>query len=285
LGRPLGSLGVQKSYRSFCLPRHADFHPPSLERGKCPFAVAVIVRLIVDFFSAFFFLFCHSRLAKPRSLRSEDFNLYVKQSGEFMGRGCLGLRSLQGEKAHQISLLNSTVRDDESFHDMIADPDDELCVVKSFKLLRGHYPTDWPGTILCHQIEKNYARQIKPGPDGFIRTADLSDRGLFGKSYTTEVCHGVATRIKLDCPAGKRHTSASRRRSGITQRVSAPVEVPASEVQQASRHKSAGMSARYQAANEGSHAKRYHAMLVPHPIKKKRRRLTLLWPTSRCRTL
>jgi hypothetical protein len=29
------------------------------------------------------------------------------------------------------------------------------------------------------------------------------------------------------------------------------------------------MSARYQAANEGSHAKRYHAMLVPHPIKKK----------------
>jgi hypothetical protein len=64
----------------FCLPRHEDFHPPSLERGKCPFAVAVIVRLIVDFFSAFFFLFCHSRLAKPRGLRFEDFNLNLREA-------------------------------------------------------------------------------------------------------------------------------------------------------------------------------------------------------------
>jgi hypothetical protein len=148
----------------------------------------------------------------------------------------------------------------------------EPCVVKIFKLLSGHYPTDWPGTILRHQIPKKYARQIKPGPDGLIPMADLSDRGLFGKSYTTEVCHRAATRIKLDCPAGKRHTSAGRRRSGITQLVSAPVEVPASEVQQASQHKSAGMSACYQATNEGSHAKRYHAMLIPHPIKKKTRK-------------
>jgi hypothetical protein len=199
--------------------------------------------------------------------------IYVKQSGEFMGRECLGLRSLQGEKAQQISLSNSIVLDDESFHDMIADPDDELCVVKIFKLLRGHYPTDWPGTILRRQIPKKYARRIKPGPDGFIPMVDLSDRGLFGKSYTTEVSHRVATQIKLDCPAGKRHTSASRRRSGITQLVSAPVKVPAYlEVQQASWHKSAGMSARYQAVNEGSHAKQYHAMLVPHPIKKKTRK-------------
>jgi hypothetical protein len=66
----------------------------------------------------------------------------VKKLGEFMGHECLGLRSLQGEKAHQISLSNSTVWDDETSHDMIADPDDELWVLKIYKLLQNHYSKD-----------------------------------------------------------------------------------------------------------------------------------------------
>jgi hypothetical protein len=102
--------------------------------------------------------------------------------------------------------------------------------------------------------------------------ADLRNRGFFGKSYTTKDCNHVATRIKLDCPKGKRHSSVGRQRSGITQLVSAPADVPAAEVQQASWHKSTAMSACYQPGNEQSYAKRYKAMFIPHPIKKKKRK-------------
>jgi hypothetical protein len=53
--------------------------------------------------------------------------------------------------------------------------------------------------------------------------------------------------------------------------MSVQVKFLAVEVQQANQHKSSTtMSAHYQAANKKYHAKHYNAMLIPHPLKKKK---------------
>ena len=171
------------------------------------------------------------------------------------------MKSLKTEKTRQLSLSNTERRDESGFHDMVANPDDSLCIVRIFKAIRSHYPIKYTGTILRRSLpEKALKKMRKSMSEGsFVPMADLSGRGKFGKNYTTVVCRKVANRCGFDNP--QKHTAAGRRRTGITQLVSADVVVPSSELLIASRHKSALTSAKYQAANENAHAKRYEATM------------------------
>ena len=190
----------------------------------------------------------------------DDFEIKVKQAGPFIGRECLNLKSLKTEKARKLSLTNTERRDENGFHDMVANPDDVLCIVKIFKALRRHYPKDYKGMILRRSIPMKEVKFLsKSSKESFIPMADLSEKGKFGKNYTTEVCRRVARCCGFEDP--EKHTAAGRRRTGITELVSSDVEVPSSELLLASRHKSVGMSSRYQAGNENAHAKRYQASM------------------------
>lgn len=196
----------------------------------------------------------------------DDFEIKVKQTGPYIGRECLNLRCLKTEKTRKLDLSNTERRDESGFHDMVANPSDTLCIVRIFKALRHHYPEDFKGTILRRKLPQKAVTKLLKLPEyfkkpkgTFIPMADLSDKARFGKNYTTVVCRSVARRCGFDTP--ERHTAAGRRRAGITELVSSDVVVPSSELLIASRHKSAVTSAKYQAANENAHAKRYEASM------------------------
>lgn len=210
---------------------------------------------------AFLWLLTCDISTQPISLTFEDFEIYVKQIGPFIGRECLNLKSLKTEKALKLSLTNTERRNESGFHDMIANPGDPLCIVRIFKLLRRHYPDDFKGSILRRSLPQKEIKKLRKNAKAgtFLPMADLAPKGKFGKNYPTKVCRRVAARCGFDNP--QKHTGAGRRRTGITELVSSEVEVPSSELLTASRHKSIEMSARYQAGNENAHAKRYQATL------------------------
>ena len=178
-----------------------------------------------------------------------------------MGRECLNLKNFKTEKTRKLSLTNTERRDESGFHDMVANPEDSLCIVRIFKALRAHYPANFTGTILRRSLPEKERKKLRKslGRGAFLPMADLAEKGRFGKNYTTTVCRRVALRCSFDRP--EKHTAAGRRRAGITDLVSSTVEVPSSELLIASRHKSILMSAKYQASNENAHAKRYEATM------------------------
>jgi len=161
----------------------------------------------------------------------------------------------------KLSLSNTERRDESGFHDMIANPEDSLCIVRIYKALRTHYPLNYTGTILRRAIPEKERRKLHKslGKGAFVPMADLAEKGRYGKNYTTVVCRRVAKRCSFDKP--EKHTAAGRRRAGITDLVSSSVEVPSSELLISSRHKSILMSSKYQASNENAHAKRYQATM------------------------
>jgi hypothetical protein len=193
----------------------------------------------------------------------------VKQSGPYIGRECLNLKSLKTEKTKKLSLSNTERRDESGFHDMVANPKDTLCIVRIYKKLRSHYPDDYKGSILRRPIPQKEVVVLQKtlGRDKFVPMADLSKKGKFGKNYTTVVCRRVATRCGFE--NAQKHTAAGRRRTGITELVSSDTEVPSSELLISSRHKSVCTSAKYQATNENAHAKRYQATMYDEPEKGK----------------
>ncbi len=85
---------------------------------------------------------------QPISLTFDNFELHVKQSGPFIGRECLNLKCLKTEKALKLSLTNTELCSESGFHNMVSNPNDSLCIVAIFKLIRRHYPEDWKGSIL-----------------------------------------------------------------------------------------------------------------------------------------
>jgi hypothetical protein len=191
----------------------------------------------------------------------------VKQSGPYIGRECLNLKSLKTEKTRKLNLSNTERRDETGFHDMVANPNDTLCIVRIYKILRSHYPEDYKGSILRRPLPQKEVDILQKflGKGKFVPMADLSKKGKFGKNYTTTVCRRVAARCGFENP--EKHTAAGRRRTGITELVSSDTEVPSSELLISSRHKSVITSAKYQASNENAHAKRYQATMYDEPKK------------------
>ena len=141
---------------------------------------------------------------KPTALRFADFNVYVKQSGKFIGRKCLDLSKFRKDKLNIVRLDNPAVRDKLDFHDVVANPTDELCLAKICKLCQNHFPIDYTGAMLRRpKPAKEIAFERKQNPDGPIMMADLSEKGHFGKNYPSVVCAKVAKMIGLKDSRGK----------------------------------------------------------------------------------
>lgn len=197
-------------------------------------------------------------IPQPRSLTFSNFELYVKQTGPFAGRECLNLKDLKTEKKHVISLGQPTLRNEQGYHDMVANPSDPFCIVRIYKLFRAHLPDDWTGEILRRPKPYKEVRKLIDNQKGlFVMMADLGPAGKFGKNYPTEICRRTAMRCGFDNVL--RHTASGRRRTAITELSSSEIEVPAAELQKSSRHKDPTTSANYQSGNENAHAKRYQA--------------------------
>jgi hypothetical protein len=65
-----------------------------------------------------------------------------------VGREYLKLKALRDEKAHKLSLSNPTLRNDVGFHDMVAHPEDPMCIIKVIKAYRQHFPEDYKSAFL-----------------------------------------------------------------------------------------------------------------------------------------
>ena len=194
---------------------------------------------------------------EPTSLRFSDFVLGVKREGPYSGREYLELKGLRTDKTRKLTLQNPVLRDEQGFHDMVADDNDPHCIVKLFKLFRRHFPSDYGGTILRRQVPRKHLRRIPPHADGFQPMADtVTNTGAFGINYISKICENVVLRCKLE---GKR-TPAGRRRSGISQQSFAGY-VPANELVTSARHKSVMTTTEYQAKNEASHSLCHKAMM------------------------
>jgi hypothetical protein len=141
------------------------------------------------------------------------------------------------DKTWKITLDNPSVRNEPGFHDMIECPNDPLCLIKLFQLVRSHFPDDWAGTILRRKASLKQLRMRPKDSVGFIKQAGLEPNDRWGTNYPNKVTKEVAKRIGL-VNYGK-HTAQSRRHSGITHMVSSKVIVPSSEVVTSARHKSA----------------------------------------------
>lgn len=134
-----------------------------------------------------------TQIPQPSSLTFDDFNLYVKQNGPNTGLKCLELLCKNSDKTHKLSLENSSLRDEQGFHDHIEDPNDPLCIVRLFGFLHRHYPSDYTGTVFHHQLCEKQVKKLKMtrDSDGFMPMADLSSP--FGRNFYSKVCKAVAT--------------------------------------------------------------------------------------------
>ena len=203
---------------------------------------------------------------EPTSLRFSDFRLYVKLEGPYAGRECLSLNGLNADKTMKLTLQNPILRNEDGFHDMIAVPEDPLCIVKLFKMYRRHFPENFAGTILRREVPRKYLKNLPVHSDGFQPRADtVTNGGAFGINYVGKICEMVQQRCHLE---GKR-TAAGRRRAGITQQSCAGI-VPQAELMKSARHRSIATTAEYQAKNEISHSLRHKAMAYDPSLAAKR---------------
>jgi hypothetical protein len=147
-------------------------------------------------------------------LKFSDLVIGVKQSGEFAGSEYLELKALRDKKAHTLSLSNPTLRNDVGFHDMVAHPEDPLCIVKVFKAYREHFPEDYEGPFLRRpkplkavrkELGTNRIRAQQGEPAEFIMMANLSEKGKFGKNYPSQICDEVAKMVGLVDSRGTLH--------------------------------------------------------------------------------
>ena len=123
------------------------------------------------------------------------------------------MKGLHTDKKRKLRMSegNDSLRDTKGFMDMIADPDDFLCVVKIFKLLMRHFPEGYDGLVFRKPLPMKESRRLKKslkGVEDFIPMADLSPKGAFGKNYPSTITQRVAKRCGFIEP--KRNTASGK---------------------------------------------------------------------------
>jgi hypothetical protein len=143
-------------------------------------------------------------------LKFSNLVLGVKQSGEFAGREYLDLTTFKDKKAHKLSLGCPSLQSEPGFHDMVADPDNSLCIVKIYKAYKKHFPEDYDGPFLRRQKPDKEVRnecrannKVGGQANEFIMMADLTTKRKFGKNYTSKICNEVAEMAGLEDSRGK----------------------------------------------------------------------------------
>ena len=143
---------------------------------------------------------------------------------------------MDADKTHKLTLNNTTLREEEGYHDMIENPDDPLCVVRLFKLFKAFFPDPYVDFIFRRPAKQTDSNPYANGPD-------LGKNGKAGRNQLTKITKAVALRCTMS--EVDRNTGGGRRQSGITQMACAGEAVPTGEMLTSARHKSIEMNAHY----------------------------------------